>query len=100
MPRKRSGQAYCEAEGTPGPSVALNRFASVEIPGLEPVWADSDAPAHQLEGPSDHGSPLSVSTYLHTCQLNVVANGYLQRVAGLDALPGVTLPEPVGPDLF
>jgi hypothetical protein len=53
-----SGQAYREPEEAPVPPIALNRMASAEIPGLEQVWADSDAPAHRF-GSTGRGRPAA-----------------------------------------
>ena len=50
-----SGQAYREPSEAPVPPIALNRMASAEIPGLEQVWADSDAPAHRLQALGEEG---------------------------------------------
>jgi hypothetical protein len=53
MAHRQLRQADGEPQEAPGPPIALNRMASAEIAGLEPVWADPNVHAHQLEALSE-----------------------------------------------
>jgi hypothetical protein len=53
MAHRQLRQANGEPQEARGPPIALNRMASAEIAGLEPIWADPDAYANQLEALSE-----------------------------------------------